>query len=46
MRKHHEFRIGRFVLLTTVSMFLVIGGLIGSKHFRASRPDSGSHRQR
>ena len=28
MRKHHEFRIGRFVLLTTVSMFLVIGDVV------------------
>ena len=46
MRERHESRIRRIVLLTTVSMFLVVGGLIESKHFRAVRPDSGSHRQR
>ncbi len=44
MRKRRESRIRRIVLLTTVSMFLVVGGLVESKHFRAVRSDSVSHR--
>ena len=47
MRERREWKIGKIsktVLLITASMFLVISGLVESKHFRAVRPDSGSHR--
>lgn len=44
MRKRRESRIRTIVLLTSLSMFLVISGLIESKHFRPVRPDSVSPR--
>ena len=45
MRERHASRIKRIVLLTTMSMFLVVGGLIESKHFRAVRHDSEAQRR-
>ncbi len=45
MRERHASRIRRIVLLTTMSMFLVVGGLIESKHFRAVRHDSEAQRR-
>ena len=39
MRERLEWRISKTALLITVSMFLVISGLVESKHFRASRPN-------
>ncbi len=45
MRERREFKSKRIVLLTTVSVFLMIVGVVESRHFHASRPNPLSQRK-
>lgn len=44
MRERRESRIKKITLLTAVTMFLVVGGMVESRHIRPVRPDPVSHR--